>query len=148
MGEPFHPDTMPADVVAAICEATGLPEADVRRYMAFVAAAQHQGLWERLGAHSESEDLVAAVERRINPRDDRPLPTWAPALLSELGVTEEERARGESLLRRLMALVGRDEDAVRGFLYSEHPSLGMVVAEDIREYGLQALDQLLRDIVT
>ena len=142
---PMKPDDIPAELVAEIREISGLDEATVREIAAFEIAAQRIGFWERLLA-PEGSSLSDRVRRLITPPDTTPLPAWTDDVLRELGVDESTRARGEALLRRLMALVGRDEAAVRTFLKEEDPTENMPIDEAVRTHGLGVLDQLLRDI--
>ena len=139
------PEKIPADLVAEIQGLTGLDEATVRKIAAFEIAARRVGFWERL-LESEDSSLTERVRRLITPPDTTPLPTWTGKILRDLDVDAADRARAEALLRRLMALVGRDENAVRAFLQKEDPNLHVPVQDAVRAHGLGALDQLLRDI--
>ena len=142
---PSKPEDIPADWVAEIQEISGLDEASVREIAAFEIASRRIGFWDRL-LEREDSPLLERVRRLITPPDTTPLPAWTNDVLHELNVDAADRARAEALLRRLMALVGRDESAVRAFLQDEDPNLHVPVEEAVRAYGLGALDQLLRDI--
>lgn len=143
---PSKPEDIPADLVAEIQETSGLNEARVREIAAFEIAARRIGFWERL-LEFQGSSLYERVRHRITPPDTTPLPAWTNDVLRDLNVDAVDHARAEALLRRLMALVGRDESAVRAFLKEEDPNLHMPVEEAVRANGLGVLDQLLRDIV-
>lgn len=142
---PIRPEDIPAELVAEIQAISGLGEATVREIAAFEVAARRIGFWERL-VEFQGASITERVHRLITPRNTTPLPAWTHDVLQELGVDESTRSRGEALLRRLMALVGPDESAVRTFLKREDPTLHIPVEEAVQAHGLGALDQLLRDI--
>lgn len=143
---PIKPEDIPADLVAEMQAESGLDEARVREIAAWEIAARRTGFWERL-EDTSALPLEERVRRMITPPATTPLPVWSDDVLDELRVGEADRARGEALLRRLMALVGRDESAVRAFLAETPAGFDEPLMQAVQERGLGELDQLLRDIV-